>query len=113
MADKVYTINRGINKAIEFKGLKAQYIGYVVGVVLGCMMLYGIMYVCKLSTYICLPVALGLGSFGMGKVLQMSKKYGQYGMMKWSARRRVPKELVSRSRKAFIEIRKAYGNEAG
>jgi hypothetical protein len=113
MTDKVYAVNKGINKAIEFKGLKAQYIGHVVGVVLGGMLLYGIMYACGLSSYICVPVALGLGGFGIAKVLAMSKKYGQYGMMKWSAGRRVPKALVSRSRKVFIEIRKVHGNEVG
>jgi hypothetical protein len=27
--NSVYKINKGINKPIEFKGLKAQYIGYL------------------------------------------------------------------------------------
>ena len=31
MANSVYKINKGINKPIEFKGLKAQYIWYLGG----------------------------------------------------------------------------------
>jgi hypothetical protein len=113
MGDKAYSINKGINKAIEFKGLKAQYIGYVVGVILGSMLVYGVMYVCGLSSYICVPVTLGLGGAGIAWVLRMSKKFGQYGMMKWRAKRGVPKALVSRSRKLFIEIRVKDGNRVG
>ena len=113
MADKVYTVNKGINKAIEFKGLKAQYIGYVGAVMGGSLVLYGILYACGLSSYVCVPATLGVGGYFVMRVMRMSKKFGQYGMMKWSARRKVPKALVSRSRKVFIVIKKQDGNRIG
>ncbi|HMT97439.1 MAG TPA: DUF4133 domain-containing protein, partial [Ferruginibacter sp.] len=31
MSNSVYQINKGINRSIEFKGLKAQYIWYLGG----------------------------------------------------------------------------------
>jgi Domain of unknown function (DUF4133) len=113
MADKVYFVNKGINKAVEFRGLKAQYIGYVVGVLLGSLVLYGVLYVCGLSGYVCVPLTLGIGGYGVMRVLRLSKKFGQHGMMKWQARRSVPKALLSRSRKVFIEIWKKDGSEIG
>ena len=113
MADKVFTINRGINKAIEFRGLKAQYIWYVAGTVIGVMILYTVLYIAGVSAYICLPLAFGGGAWLIGRVYRMSRRFGQYGMMKWSARRDVPKALVSRSRKVFILLKTEYGSNAG
>lgn len=43
MSEKVYVINKGINTAIEFKGLKAQYIWFVAAVAVGTMILFAAM----------------------------------------------------------------------
>src|ERR1700743_531385 len=110
MSDKVYTINKGINKAIEFKGLKAQYIWWVAGIVLGSLVLYAVLYIAGISGYIGIPVTMGLAALGTRRVFRMSKRYGQYGMMKWTARRGVPRALVSRSRRVFILIRRGDGS---
>jgi len=104
MADKVYTINKGINKAIEFKGLKAQYIWYVAGVLIGVLLLYGVLYVAGISSWICIPVAFGAGGLVTSRVYRISKKYGQYGLMKMRARKGVPSALLSGSRKFFIHL---------
>lgn len=112
MADKVYVINKGINKAIEFKGLKAQYIWWVAGIVLGALGFYVGLYMAGFGGYIGIALTLGLGGFGISRVYRMSKRYGQYGMMKWMARRGVPRALVSRSRKVFILMRRGYGSRA-
>jgi hypothetical protein len=111
MEDRMYSINKGINKAIEFKGLKAQYIWWVAGIMLGALMFYAVLYVSGLSGYIGIPLTFGLAALLIRRVYLMSKRYGQYGMMKWSARRGVPRALVSNSRKGFILIRKAHGSK--
>ena len=108
MGDKVYTINKGINKAIEFRGLKAQYIWWVVGIVLGGLVLYTGLYMAGLSGYVGIPLTFGMSGYSIGRVYRMSKRYGQYGMMKWMARRGVPRALVSRSRKVFILMEKNH-----
>lgn len=113
MAEKVYSINRGVDRAAEFKGFKAQYIWWVAGAVIGSLVLYAGLYIAGVSSFVCVPVALGLGGFLIGRVYRMSKRFGEYGLMKWSARRGVPKALVSRSRKVFILMKKRHGNEVG
>ena len=45
MSNSVYQINKGINKSIEFKGLKAQYIWYFAGGVIALLILFAIMYI--------------------------------------------------------------------
>jgi len=104
MSDKVYVINKGINKAIEFKGLKAQYIWFVAGAAVGTMILFAVMYVSGLSSYVCVPVALGVGGFLVSRIYGMSKRYGQYGLMKWRAQKVIPAALLSGSRNFFIHL---------
>ena len=104
MTNPTYPINKGINKPVEFKGLKAQYIWHLGGSVVGILVLFAVMYIVGISSYICLPVALGLGGFLVSRVYRMSRKYGQHGLMKLSARKSVPKALLSRSRKVFIRL---------
>jgi hypothetical protein len=58
----VYQINKGINRPVVFKGVKAQYIAFLaVGMVL---LLLGFVagYVSGLSLYVLLPMVLVLGS---------------------------------------------------
>lgn len=102
MANSVYQINKGINQSIEFKGLKAQYIWYLGGGVVALLIVFAIMYIIGLPTYLCIGIILTAGAFLVMKIYGMSNKYGEYGLMKALARKQVPKLIKSRSRKIFI-----------
>ncbi len=103
----VYQINKGINKPIEFKGLRAQYIAYLaVGLVL-LLISFAILYICGLSLFIILPVIFGLGGGLFFTVFRLSHKYGEHGLMKYFAKRQLPKYLKFSSRKVFTSLRKA------
>lgn len=104
MASKCYHINKGINRPIEFRGLKAQYIGYLAVCVVGCLAGFGVLYACGVSLYVCTPLALGLGGWVVTRVFRMSKRFGQFGLMKRAAWKRMPRALLSRSRKVFIHL---------
>jgi hypothetical protein len=86
----VYQINKGINKPIEFKGLKAQYIGYLAGGLVGLLIFFAIMYISGLPVYCCISVISILGGGLFYEVFRLSYKYGQYGLMKRSAMRYLP-----------------------
>ncbi len=102
MTSSVYTINKGINKSLEFKGLKAQYIWYFGGVVVGLLIVFAIMYIMGINTFICLGIILTLGTVMTLKIFRLSHQYGRYGMMKKLARRAVPKVIKTYSRKVFM-----------
>ena len=104
MPVKVYDINRGINRPVEFRGLKAQYIGYFAACAVGVLVVFGVLYACGVSLYIGTPSALGLGGWAAAGVFRMSRRYGQYGLMKRSARKKMPAALLSKSRKVFIHL---------
>jgi hypothetical protein len=99
----VYQINKGINRAIEFKGLKAQYIWWLAGGLVVILILFAIIFMLGINTYICLVFALGSGSTLFFFVYRFSNLYGEHGMMKMMARRSLPAKIVSRSRKIFIK----------
>lgn len=103
MAHTVYQINKGINKTIEFKGLKAQYIWYLGGGLIVLMILFAVLYVIGLNTYICLVIILCAGGFLFSQVYKLSNTYGQHGMMKKTASRMLPKVIRSNSRHLFFK----------
>lgn len=99
--NSIYSINRGINKSIEFKGLKAQYIWYFAGGMIILMILFSILYIIGLHSYLCL-IIIAIGAIALiKKVFYWSKTYGEYGMMKYLASKRIPKHLKSYSRQPF------------
>lgn len=104
MATSVYNINKGINKPIEFKGLKAQYIGYLgVGLVV-LLVLFSILYIAGMNMFICVGLILILGTLLFVFVYKISNQYGQFGLMKKAAKRSIPSYLICTSRKSFIHL---------
>ena len=104
MSTSVYAINKGINKPLEFKGLKAQYIWYLGGGLLVLLVLFAILYICGVNTFVCLALILLLGALLFMYVYRLSHRYGEHGMMKALARKNVPRVVKSYSRKTFTRL---------
>ncbi len=116
MSNIVYSINKNINKPIEFKGLKAQYIWYLGFGLVALLLLFAIMYITGVNAFICLGVILLMGTMLFIQVYRLSHKYGEYGMMKKLAKRRIPKNIKVYSRKTFLQLivkEKSYGKNVG
>jgi hypothetical protein len=103
MANSVYKINKGINKSIEFKGLKAQYIWYLGGGVLVLLIFFAMMYIIGINSFVCVGVIIIAGTCLFLYVFKMSGTYGEHGLMKKVARRSVPKIVKCNSRNLFIK----------
>ena len=100
----VYEINKGINRSIEFKGFKAQYIIYLAVGMVVLLILFAILYICGLSTILCLAIIVPLAIAFIFYIQKMSNTYGQYGLVKKMAAKRLPPSIRSRSRKTFIQL---------
>jgi hypothetical protein len=105
MSNSIYQINKGINKSVEFKGLRAQYIWYLGGGLIGLLFFFAILYIAGVNSLVCIGIILVAGALLFIKVYAMSNKYGEHGMMKAMARRSVPKLIKCSSRKIFIELK--------
>jgi hypothetical protein len=101
MSNSVYQINKGINKPIEFKGLKAQYIWYLGGGLVALLILFAIIYISGVNVFLCLAIILALGSALFMYIYKMSRTYGEHGLMKKIARKGIPKCIKNYSLKAL------------
>lgn len=104
----VYQINKGINKPIEFKGLKAQYIGYLAAGLVALLILFAVSYILGVPVYLCILLISILGTVLFMQVYKLSHKYGQYGLMKRSAKAYLPRYLKFNSRKVFTRLTDKY-----
>lgn len=106
MANSIYQINKGINKPIEFKGLKGQYIWYSGIGILCLLIVYAILYVTGINQYVAIAITGALGAAMFSKVYGLSNKYGEHGLMKLLAKKSVPKVVKSNSRNVFRQLTK-------
>lgn len=110
---RVFQINKGVSRPIVFKGLKAQYIAYLaIGLVL-LLITFAVLYILGLSLFVVLPVILGLGTLLFYGVFTLSRRFGQYGLMKYLAKRSLPKVIIFRSRRAFTSLKAGSGRPVG
>ena len=114
MANSVYKINKGINRPIEFKGIKAQYLWYLAGGLIGLLLLFAALYFMGANTYATLIIVVNLAIGLFACVRRLSNKYGEHGMMKKVARRVMPQVIKSRSRNisGFALQEKSKGGKA-
>lgn len=101
MQDLEYNINKGVNRPIEFRGLRAQYIYYLAVGLAVLLMLFCILYISGTPVYLCLLLILVLGAVLFVSVSKLNRQYGQFGLMKRSASRRLPRAIRPGSRTTF------------
>lgn len=91
-----YSINKGIGRTVEFRGLKAQYLFIFAGGLLGILILVMILYMAGANSYICLFIGAGGASLIVWQTFSMNKKYGEHGLMKIGAKKRHPRYIICR-----------------
>lgn len=100
-----YSINKGIGRNAEFRGLKSQYLFVFAGGLLGVFVLFVIMYMIGISQMVCIvfgvvaALSLVLGTF------RLNAKYGEHGLMKLQAFSNHPRFIINRRRIAGLFTR--------
>ncbi|PWV47124.1 DUF4133 domain-containing protein [Chitinophaga sp. S165] len=102
----IYEINKGINKPIEFRGFKGQYITYLAAVCMGLLVLFAVGYIAGVSVYLCVAVVGVSGFVLFSWVYRLSHKYGEHGLMVATAFRQVPPAIICNNRRLFVELLK-------
>ncbi len=99
-----YHINKGVNRPVEFRGLKAQYIYYLAIGLAVLLIAFSIMYIIGIPVYLCLPIVLLAGSGLFMGTYHYSHKYGEHGVMKTIAHKQLPTAIISRSAVIFKKL---------
>jgi hypothetical protein len=102
MRTMAYTINKGVNRPVEFRGLKGQYIWWLGGGIVGLLALFAGMYIAGVNPFGCIAMVGLAGTVLFIRVYRLSRVYGEYGWMKKMAARRIPARIRSGSRKIFF-----------
>jgi len=92
---------------MEFKGLKAQYIGYLAAGLGITLIGFAIGYVIGMPMYLCLIIAVVLATADFVLVFHLSATYGEHGLMKKMAQNQVPGSIIIRTRKIFYNLNKS------
>ena len=87
-----YNINKGIGREVEFHGLKAQYLFYFAGGLLGDFLLVIVLYMMNVGQLFCIV----LGAALVALTFRLNARYGSFGLLKEAARRRRPRRIVHR-----------------
>ena len=90
-----FSINRGIGKSVEFKGLKAQYLFIFVGGLLALFILFVIMYLSGVNQWFCIGFGLVAASVLVWQTFALNARYGEHGLMKMQARGSHPKYVIT------------------
>ncbi|NDV70396.1 DUF4133 domain-containing protein [Dysgonomonas sp. 25] len=93
-----YSINKGIGRPAEFKGLKSQYLFIFAGGLLSVFIVFVIMYMIGINQIFC----IGFGVVSAGTLVwgtfHLNDKYGEHGLMKLQATKNHPHFIINRRR---------------
>ena len=93
-----YSINKGIGRSAEFKGLKSQYLFIFMGGLLAVFVLFVVMYMAGADQWLCIGFGLISGSILVWGTFHLNDKYGEYGLLKIMALRNHPRYIINRLR---------------
>lgn len=93
-----YSINKGIGRNPEFKGLTTQYLFLFAGGLLGVFIVFMVMYLAGISQWVCIGFGVVAASALVVVTFRLNAKYGQHGLMKLQATRNHPRFIISRRR---------------
>ena len=91
-----YSVNKGIGKPAEFKGLKSQYLFIFAGGLLGLFVVFVVMYMAGVSQWICIGFGIISALVLVYGTFYLNGKYGEHGLMKLQARRNHPRYVINR-----------------
>ena len=91
-----YNLNKGVDRTVEFKGLRAQYLFHLFGGLGAVFMIVVFMFMLGLNPYVTTFLAIVMATAVISLVYRMNHKYGRFGLIKLSARRSRPKFIIVR-----------------
>lgn len=91
-----YSINRGIGRPVEFKGLRSQYLFIFAGGLLAVFVAFVVMYMVGINQWICIGFGCISALVLVYLTFTLNDKYGTYGLMKLFARRNHPRYIINR-----------------
>lgn len=100
-----YSVNKGIGRNAEFRGLKSQYLFVFAGGLLGVFVIFVIMYMIGIPQWFCIGFGVVSALVIVWATFRLNAKYGEYGLMKMQARHNHPRFIINRRKIAALFTR--------
>lgn len=91
-----FNINKGIDRDVEFKGLRAQYLIVFAAGLIAVFLLFVVLYLSGVCVSLCILTTVIAATFLVWAVFLLNKKYGRFGLMKRYAARLYPRRIIHR-----------------
>jgi hypothetical protein len=101
-----FKLFKGVDQDLEFKGLKAQYLLYMGGLLLAGLLLFTLLYWTGLPIFLVIGVPVALIFYASKQIFRFNRLYGKDGLMKKMTFQRVPFVLKIRSRGFIRHLKK-------
>lgn len=93
----MYSINKGIGKGPEFKGLKGRWMYLMAGGLVLVIMLGFVIQLSGLNPYLGLAISAGKAGILIYFVRHYNQKFGEFGLSKLVAQRKRPKYMKAKT----------------
>jgi len=100
-----FSINKGIGRNAEFKGLKTQYLFIFAGGLLAVFVIFVVMYMAGINQWICIGFGLTTALILVWLTFSLNRKYGEHGLMKALALKNHPRFIINRIRTSRLFTR--------
>lgn len=111
MSKEIYFINKNIDRPLVFKGLKAQYIYYYLGVVVIAFILFALLNSFGVNTLVTVLIVGAFAFLGIKGVTAISDRFGKDGLQKYFAKNKLPEYIQVESRDYFLKLKKEDGKK--
>ena len=91
-----YTVNKGIGRSPEFKGLKSRYLFIFAGGLLALFVIFVVMHMADTDQWVCIGFGTVSASALVWGTFRLNARYGEHGLMKLQASRNHPRHIISR-----------------
>jgi hypothetical protein len=91
-----YSINKGVGRSPEFRGLTSQYLFIFAGGLLAVFVVFVIMYMAGVDQWTCIGFGVVAASLLVWGTFSLNRRFGAHGLMKLMARMRHPWFIVNR-----------------
>ena len=101
-----YSVNKGIGRNAEFRGLKSQYLFLFAGGLLSVFVVFVVMYLAGVPQWFCIAFGVMAALVLVAATFRLNAKYGEHGLMKLQASRNRPRFIINRRRIAALFTQK-------
>lgn len=100
-----YPIQRAIERPLYFKGLAGQYIVLAALALIGDLLLFVLLYICRVPPWLCVLIAFALGALSLLLTRRLSRRFGAHGLEQYLTARHQPRSIRFEQRTTFIYLK--------